>query len=657
MLRRNICLTVLALMCSSLFAVAGIKQEDSVKQNIVVEKVEGISDDFMRGVDISSLYDVESHGGKFIDANGNKTDIFKILKDSGVNWIRLRVWNNPTYESDVKDANGKRIAKKGEKYGGGNNSVEVDLPLAKRAKDAGFKLLVDFHYSDTWADPGKQNMPQDWKNLSEAQLNEAVQKFTTESINKFVDFGATPDAIQIGNELNNGFMWPIGKIWAYPDPAEKVGGMNAFVKLMQSASKGVRESKNGESMKIIVHLADGGKNDLYRSIFDPLTKANLDFDIIGLSFYTYWHGSTDELKANLEDLSTRYKKQMAVVETAYAFTDEDGDNQGNVFLTYSDDSHGYVPSVQGQATAIRDIFATVASVNGGCGVFYWEPSWLPVKGAGLSSTQGNTWENQGMFDYKGRVLPSLNVFGLVGGKNSVTNTWGGSAKNSDSAFVPYKIADEIKITAKPSEIPNLPSKVKVVLSNDSEKLVSVNWENIDWKNQGEGEIKVKGNIENASFNPIASVTLSSKTNLIEDSSFESGKFGKWKLNGSGTACYFENNKGNAHDGKFTYKYWLGTGFKSILSQEIQVSNGTYELSVWSMGGGGEKNIRLFAANFDKSDSKKQITSKITNVGWNEWKQYKIKVPVSNGKITVGIYLDTNPDCWGNFDEIELVKID
>lgn len=640
-------------LTGSVFAVKS-KQSEAVSQKIVVEKVEGISDDFMRGVDISALYDVERNGGKYYGHDGKQADLFEILKTSGVNWIRLRVWNNPTYEEDVKDSKGKRIAKKGEKYGGGNNSVDVDLPLAKRAKDAGFKLLVDFHYSDSWADPGKQNMPQDWKKLSESELNAAVEKFTKESIDKFTAYGAKPDAIQIGNELNNGFMWPIGKIWAYPDPKEKVGGMDSFIKLLHSASKGVRSANGGNDMKIIVHLADGGKNELYRSIFDPIKKSNLDYDIIGLSFYTYWHGSADDLKANLEDLSKRYGKEMAVVETAYAFTEEDGDSQGNVFLTYSDDSHGYVPSVQGQATAVRDIISTVASVNGGCGVFYWEPAWLPVKGAGLSATEGNTWENQGMFDFKGRALPSLNVWGLVGGNNAVENAWGGSASNGNS-FEAYSLADKIEITTKPGETPKLPEKVKVVFSNDSEKLVSVSWDSHDWKNEKVGNVSISGKIASSNFNPTASVTISDRQNLVEDSSFESGKFGKWKLNGSGTACYFENNKGNAHNGKWTYKYWLGTGFKSILSQEIKVPNGTYELSVWAMGGGGEKNIRLFAANFD--GTKKQITSKITNTGWNEWKQYKIKVPVTNGKLTVGIYLDTNPDCWGNFDEIELVKID
>ena len=654
MLRKKIGCALLAAVAGTSLSALPSKQSEAVSQKIVVEEVEGLSDDFMRGVDISALRDVETHGGKFYGHDGKQADIFEILKESGVNWIRLRVWNNPVYESDVKDTKGKRIAKKGEKYGGGNNSLDVDVEIAKRAKAAGLKLLVDFHYSDTWADPGKQNMPQDWKGLSESELNAAVEKFTRESLDIFSKSGARPDAVQIGNELNNGFMWPTGKIWAYPDPAEKVGGMDSFINLLKSASKGVRGAEGGGSMKIVVHLADGGKNELYRSIFDPIKKANLDYDIIGLSFYTYWHGSPSDLKANLEDLSSRYGKELAVVETAYAFTEEDGDSQGNVFLTYSDEKSGYVPSVQGQATAVRDIIAAVAGVKGGCGVFYWEPAWLPVKGAGLSSTEGNTWENQGMFDFKGRALPSLAVWNLAGGKGGVENAWGGSAKNGKGKN-PYALADKIEVKTKPGTAPALPQNVKVVLEDDSETLYDVAWESRDWKSEKGGTVPVKGKIEGASFQPVATVVVSDRTNEIEDGSFESGKLGKWKLNGPREACFLENNKGNAHDGKWTYKYWLGTGFKSILSQEIELPAGTYELSVWAMGGGGENNIRLFAANFD--GTKKQVTSKIVNEGWNVWKQYKIRVPVKDGKVTVGIYLDTKGDCWGNFDEIELVKVD
>ena len=291
-------------------------EADSVKQEIFVEPVAGLSDDFMMGVDISSLADIEKAGGKYYNANGKAEDLFKILKDNGVNWVRLRVWNNPTYAADLYDWEGKLIAKKGQAYGGGNNSVKVDLDLAKRAKAAGFKLMIDFHYSDTWADPGKQNMPQDWVGMSYAEIENAIEKFTADSLKEFIDAGARPDAVQIGNELNGGFIWPVGKTWA--NDGEKIGGMKEFTKLLNRASAGVRKAENGgDKIKIVIHLADGGDQELYKYVFDEVKKAKVDYDIIGLSFYTYWHGRDADLKANLEMLSKRYGKELAVVETAY----------------------------------------------------------------------------------------------------------------------------------------------------------------------------------------------------------------------------------------------------------------------------------------------------------------------------------------------------
>ncbi|WP_294429108.1 glycosyl hydrolase 53 family protein [uncultured Treponema sp.] len=640
-------------LISPLFAVSG-KASDAVKQKIVVEKVDGLRDDFMKGVDISMVDQIERTGGKFYNARGEEEDIFKILKDHGVNYVRIRLWNNPTYEEDQYDKNGKLVAKKGEKRGGGDNTIETDLRIAKRIKAAGLQFMLDFHYSDFWADPGKQYMPQDWKNLSAKELENTVEKFTRETIDRFAAEGAAPDSVQIGNELNSGFMWPIGQTWS-EDPKAKIGGMKQFMRLLDRASKGVRSAKGGNDIKIIIHLADGGKQDLYKYVFDEVKKAKIDYDIIGLSFYPYWHGSIAELTANLEMISKRYGKEMAVVETAYAFTEENGDFQGNVFQVYSDEANGYVPSVQGQATELRDIIAAVSSVKGGCGVFWWEADSILWKGANLSATEGNTWENQALFDFTGKVLPSMAVWNLVSGKGEVENVWGGSAKNG-SGFTPYALADSLEITAKTGETPALPSKIKVIYTNDSEGLVDVKWESIDWKNQKAGIVSVEGTVSGQSFKARASVVLSNRMNLIEDPSFESGKMGKWKLNGPGAACFMENNKGNAKSGKWTYKYWLGNGFKSVLSQTVSVpENGTYELSVWAMGGGGENNIRLFAANFDGTE--KQVTSKITNTGWTDWHQYKIRVPVSNGKVTVGIYLDTNPDCWGNFDDIELIKVD
>ena len=154
---------------------------------------------------------------------------------------------------------------------------------------------------------------------------------------------------------------------------------------------------------------------------------------------------------------------------------------------------------------------------------------------------------------------------------------------------------------------------------------------------------------------MAKVTVSTRVNLVEDSSFESGKLGKWTLDGDPAACFIEDNKGNAHSGKYTYKYWLGQGFKSTLSQTFTgLENGEYEASIWAMGGGGENEISLRAAGFDGN---KSVSTKIENTGWKNWKQYKIKIPVKDGKLTLEIFLDTNNGNWGNFDDVELFKVE
>src|SRR5574344_2405339 len=182
---------VLSLCTASVFA-RGNSASDAVKQQIVVEPVTGLSPDFMRGADVSMLAEIEKNGGKFYNAQGKEDDLFNILKESGVNWIRLRVWNDPVNELDVY-ANGNVLSKKGDPVGGGNNSVEVSVKLAKRAKKAGMKVLVDFHYSDFWADPSKQKMPAAWRGMDAKQLNKAVEDFTEDSIKKFIKADARPE--------------------------------------------------------------------------------------------------------------------------------------------------------------------------------------------------------------------------------------------------------------------------------------------------------------------------------------------------------------------------------------------------------------------------------------------------------------------------------
>lgn len=640
-----------ASLCTAMLSAKTNSAADAVKQQIVVEPVAGLSPDFMRGVDISMLAEIEKNGGKFYNAQGKEDDIINILKENGVNWVRLRLWNNPVNDFDVY-ANGEIISKKGEPAGGGNNDIVVDFQLARRAKKAGMKLLLDFHYSDTWADPSKQKTPAAWKNMDAKQLNKTVEEYTRDTLEKLIKANVRPDMVQIGNELNGGFMWPLGKTWKSKTDTS-VGGMDGFIALLKSASKGVREAQgSGDVIKIVIHLANGGDNNLYRQMFDPITNAKVDFDVIGLSFYTYWHGSLADLKANMTDLSKRYKKEMAVVETAYGFTEDDGDSQGNNFMVYSDDNNGYIPSVQGQATAVRDIIETVSSVKGGVGVFYWEPDWIPVKGAGWRSGEGDNWENQAMFDFTGKVLPSLAVFNLIYGKGDVTNIWGGSAK-SGSSFTPYG-SEKVTVKTMPATKPNLPSKIKVIYTDDSERLTEIIWDKHDWSaEKKEGVVKVGGTVKGSSFKVEAEVTISNQVNLVTDPSWETGKLGEWKLNGPADACFVENNKSNSRTGKWTYKYWLDSGFKSILTRTFtNIPNGTYTYSLWAMGGGGENAIKIFAKDFD--GTKNQLSSNVKNTGWKNWKQYTVdKIVVTNNTVTIGIYLDTKAGNWGNFDDVEL----
>jgi len=383
-----------------------------------IAPVPGLAPDFMLGADISTLDQVERQGGRFRLADGREVDPLKLLQAAGVNWIRLRLWHTPVFADEVWEGQ-RLVARKGEPVGGGNNGIEVTVRLAQRAKAMGFKLLLDLHYSDFWTDPSHQRKPAAWAALKGEALQTAVHDHTAQALKALEEAGARPDMIQTGNEVNGGFLWPDGKTWQQT-PGEPIGGMAGFHALLKAAISAVREAdaRRGSRLPVVIHLANGGDNALFRRVFDPLVAEGLDFDVIGLSYYPYLHGSIEELKHNLADLATRYRKPLVVVETAYAYTLDNADATPNLFGDKSEKAGGYPATVTGQATAVRDVVAAVAATPGGLGrgVFYWEPLWIPVAGAGWRTGDGNGWENQAMVGFDGRVLPSLRVFqGVRGG--------------------------------------------------------------------------------------------------------------------------------------------------------------------------------------------------------------------------------------------------
>ncbi len=591
-----------------------------------VKPILDLDPNFIMGMDISMLYEIERLGGKYYD-KGVEKDLLDILKDYGINWIRLRVWVDP------RDENGNPL--------GGGNCDHVNMTeIAKRAKQKGLKLLLDFHYSDWWADPGKQSKPKAWEKLTGEALARAIYEYTKDVLKYMLKNNALPEMVQLGNELNNGFLWPDGQI-----SGPGAGGFDGFVSLLTAGINAVREVD--PNIKILLHLADGGNNKLYRWLFDEMIKRNVDFDVIGLSFYPYWHGTLFELEENMNDLALRYGKDLIVVETAYAWTLQDVDEQPNILGTDSMIAQaGYKATLQGQVSFLTDLVELIHKVprNKGLGIFYWEGAWIPVKGAGWKTGEGNPWENQTFFDFNGNVLPSLNFFRWIYGNDH---------------YKPAEILalEPIEIRTNVGEMPRFPERIRISFSDDASRYFAVNWDvsNINHLINEPGEYKIVGTIKDLNMTVSAKLSIIGIKNYIKNASFETGSWIPWQVTGDVNAVKLvvASPASNAHDGKYAVNYWLDKPFKFELSQIIELPNGTYKLSFWIQGGGGENSVRLVVS--EHSSEEKSVL--IKNTGWLKWSNPTIdNIEVTTGRIKVSIIVDANAGNWAWLDDFLLTKI-
>jgi arabinogalactan endo-1,4-beta-galactosidase len=332
------------------------------------------------GADVSHVTKNEDHGAVYRTAGGQRRDPFELLAANGVDHIRLKVWVDPA--------------------DGYNDKADV-LAQARRAKAAGQQLLIDFHYSDAWADPGKQNKPAAWAALGFDALKQAVYDHTYEVLHDLRAQGTPAAMAQVGNEINGGMLWPDGR-W---------DNWDGLAALLTAGSTAVTAASPGT--KVVLHLAEGGDNGGHRWWFDQAASRGVPFDVIAVSHYVYWHGTLGALQANLMDLSTRYGKPVMVAETAYGFTTAENDHETNIFTAALAERGGYPATPRGQSDALRDILTVVAGVPNALGVFYWEPTWTAAEGAGwdpADPASGDGWENQALFDYRDRALPALSVF-------------------------------------------------------------------------------------------------------------------------------------------------------------------------------------------------------------------------------------------------------
>jgi arabinogalactan endo-1,4-beta-galactosidase len=330
----------------------------------------------MRGADTSSLRRALDKGQVFFNASGVAQNPLLILKNVGVNYIRLRIWNNPA--------------------SGYNNKAKV-LQDALDVKAQGLKLMVDFHYSDKWADPGQQSKPAAWAGHTISQLQTDVYNYTFDVCNSLKAQGTPPDSVEIGNEITPGMLFEEGRI-----------NNNDFTNLSLLVKSGYNAIKDCNSAtQVVLHIDRGGDNATARWWYDGMKAKGVNWDITGLSFYCYWHGTIPTMQSNVADLKARYGKPVILAETAYLFTTANGDSQGNA---NNATCSGYPATPAGQANNFRDVQAA-AKAGGAIGVFYWEPTWVATPGNGWDPANingtGSGWDNQAIFDFNFRLNPDI----------------------------------------------------------------------------------------------------------------------------------------------------------------------------------------------------------------------------------------------------------
>jgi arabinogalactan endo-1,4-beta-galactosidase len=616
--------------------------------DVFVEPVAGISDDFIRGMDASAVLSVEKSGAKYYGYGGKEQDVFETLAESGVNYIRLRVWNDPYDEN-------------GNGYGGGDNDVATAIELGKRATQYGMKVNIDFHYSDFWADPKRQHAPKAWEGMSADEKADALYDFTKESLTQILDAGVDVGMVQVGNEINNGMSGETD--------------VPAVMGLLSAGSRAVREIADsyGKDIRIVLHYTNIEDNEEVDTMAANLKEYGVDYDIFGLSYYPFWDGTNENMQNVAKNIMDRYGKKVVIAETSYCYTEKDGDGFGNSFDGIEDAVDGYAPTVQSQATMIRDICAAANEV-GVIGVFYWEGTWIPVGsadqdnsalwekyGSGWASSYsaeydpddaglyygGCSWDNQAMFDFTGHPLPSLNVFRYL--------------KDGHTVPLAVDFIPQTTVSCDVGEALTLPETVEVVYNDRSANTqVPVSWDAsqaaaID--TQKAGTYTVDGTLSDGTA-VTADVDVE-MVNYVKNPGFEEADRSMWEISytGENDPTDYQEKADDAHDGDFSLHFWSDSDMEFSICQTLtDLPAGTYQLFAFAQGGDMEStsDLELYAVvNGEEIGSDAFMLTT-----WTDWKQPKVdNIRIGDGDtLTIGVRMKCNANSWGTIDDFTLNRI-
>lgn len=616
------------------------------ESEVFVEPIPDISDDFIRGMDASSVLVEENSGVKYYNYDGEEQDVFMTMAQSGVNYIRIRVWNDPYDEN-------------GNGYGGGNNDVPTAIELGRRATMYGMKVCIDFHYSDFWADPKRQHAPKAWEGMSVEEKSDALYEFTKDSLTQILDAGVDVGMVQIGNEINNAMS---GESF-----------LPNISTLLSSGSRAVREMAEayGKDIQIVVHYTNIEDNGQIDGLVSNLEHTGVDYDIIGLSYYPFWDGDNENMQAVARHIQNEYGKKVMIAETSYAYTTEDGDGTENSFDGIDGAVEGYAATVQGQASMIRDICEAANEANV-LGIFYWEGVWIPVGkatednspiweefGSGWASSYaadydpedaglyygGCSWDNQAMFDFEGHPLPSLNVFKYL----KYGSTAPLAVDSVPDVHVSCDVGGEIK----------LPEMIDVYYNDPSaNKQEAVAWDETQLAaidTSAGGEYEVTGTLEDGTT--VTAYIEVIMLNYVQNPSFEETDTSMWKVTyeGDDNPTDFQQKADDAFTGEVAFHFWSeDSDMDFSIEQEItDLEPGTYHLTVYAQGGDvSEGEMELYAiVNGEELSEPFMVTT------WTDWKTPTIpEIKVTDGKLTVGVRMKCNAKSWGTVDDFTLNRI-